>query len=98
MADTSQLFLTLAIKPIHLTCPVRLFGDGNPLPFTVISALLRLGHKYNIPGLQESATIRLRACFPETLESFKNSLTTDLGFTEDGYLRFEPPLIRMRLE
>ena len=35
---------------------------------------------------------------PETLESFKNSLTTDLGFTEDGYLRFEPPLIRMRLE
>ena len=64
----------------------------------MISALLRLGHKYNIPGLQESATIRLRTCFPETLENFKNSLTIDLGFTGEGYLQFEPPLIRMRLE
>lgn len=74
----------------------RLFGDGaKPLSFPIISAFLRLGHKYEIFELQQSAESRLKACFPENLDDFQN---TSRPSTKDGDLNFDPQLIRMNLE
>lgn len=67
------------------------------MPFTIVSAFLRLGHKYEIPELWQSAISRLRICFPEKLSDFRNAKTYKEN-PGDDYLHFEPPLIHMRLE
>ena len=77
----------------------RLFGDNKPLSFPVVSAFLRLGHKYDIPDLQGCATNRLKACFPENLKDFRNKFTLPAKkYSEEGDLWFDPPLLRKNHE
>ncbi|KAJ7862004.1 hypothetical protein B0H14DRAFT_2259635, partial [Mycena olivaceomarginata] len=40
-------------------------------PFTVVSAMLRLGQKYEFDELRDDAAMRLESSFPPTLAIFK---------------------------
>ncbi|KAJ7762115.1 hypothetical protein B0H16DRAFT_1529720 [Mycena metata] len=46
------------------------YPEADPLPFNVIAAFLRLGHKYKIQPFFDSALSRLRVAFPASLEEY----------------------------
>ncbi|KAH8101967.1 hypothetical protein BXZ70DRAFT_1007192 [Cristinia sonorae] len=54
---------------------IRYFSDDHILSFEEISAMLRLGFKYNITHVREEAIRRLRRCFPSDLESFATPIS-----------------------
>ncbi|KAK7690434.1 hypothetical protein QCA50_005532 [Cerrena zonata] len=76
----------------------RVFAVDQHLSFLAVSALLRLGQKYEIPELKEAATSLLKSCFPERLADFKYDTKLQDDPPYYRYIIFDPPLIRMRLE
>lgn len=58
-----------------------------PLPLPIVSAMLRLGRKYEIEFLQEDAVNRLSTAFPSNLEEYvslqKNPSNSLIEFEED---------------
>lgn len=55
------------------------FGHNRKLPFKVVSAMLRLGTKYQILCLREDAIRRLEEVFPARLQDFRNDHTVSYG-------------------
>ncbi|KAL4246446.1 hypothetical protein ABKN59_009639 [Abortiporus biennis] len=63
-----------------IECLLSIFYDGlvNPyssssskaLPFETVSAMLRLGFKYDIEFIRAEAILRLEKCFPSTFEAY----------------------------
>ncbi|KAJ7151984.1 hypothetical protein C8R46DRAFT_1357602 [Mycena filopes] len=49
------------------------YPENTPVPFDVVSAHLRLGRKYAMKPLYDSALARIAFSFPTTLEEFLNS-------------------------
>ncbi|TCD68722.1 hypothetical protein EIP91_010006 [Steccherinum ochraceum] len=54
------------------------------LPFSIVSAMLRLGTKYGVDFLRESAIGRLRTIFPPRLSDFHNAFTEWALWLESG--------------
>lgn len=50
----------------------QLFGQDRKLPFAAVSAMLKLGTKYEIQFLRSDAIKRLEEYFPTQLENFRN--------------------------
>ncbi|TCD70984.1 hypothetical protein EIP91_000482 [Steccherinum ochraceum] len=54
---------------------IRLLDHNVVLKFAEVSALLRLGSKYQVERIRDEAIRRLRQCFPEKLEDYATART-----------------------
>lgn len=75
---------------VHILSPLydsgkKYFDKNQPLSFWAISAMLRLGTKYQFDDIREEAISRLRIYFPSSLADFRNELTTPRGPVASDY-------------
>ncbi|CAL1709461.1 unnamed protein product [Somion occarium] len=62
----------------------------QPLPFSVVSAYLRLGSKYHLDALREEAIDRLKLCFPTQLKDYDPNLFDATTPTQSLQLGWRP--------
>ncbi|TCD68728.1 hypothetical protein EIP91_010012 [Steccherinum ochraceum] len=74
----SKKDLLYVLRALFDTRNAAWFAYGSKLPFTIVSAMLRLGSKYQIAQLRDDAIRRLSESFPPRLNQFLNCYTVGM--------------------
>ncbi|TCD68729.1 hypothetical protein EIP91_010013 [Steccherinum ochraceum] len=83
----SKKDLLYILRALFDTRNTSWFAYGSKLPFTVVSAMLRLGSKYQILQLRHDAIRRLSECFPSCLDHFRNYYTDGTPLDNDDEIQ-----------